>query len=344
MRLPIAFIHVLVLVALGMPACMPTDVDYMPPPDIDGDSQMLSGDIIIRSQSDARSLPKRPFSVAGDVEVVNSDLTDLEPLAYLRQANVLRIQGNRELQTMAGLDRVRVVEHVHIDDNELLGDVLGLDKTELVTRVMISKNPRLLSLEGLRSVKRIGGGGLTISDNESLEQIRDLEALERIEGPLRIERNSGLLNLETARKIESVVDVVVTNNNGLISLKLDVGTVANDVVITDNRDLGTFAAFGSLASIGRDLTIQNNPGLTIIDGFTASFQTIGRTLKIENNDALTDAYLLSINLFSVGGSVIVVGNNILSDCRAQDFDLLVDTIGGFIDIGDNSPEYDPCYD
>jgi hypothetical protein len=322
---------------------MPTDVGYQQPTDIDEDCETLNANIIVRSASDARSLPQKCFTVSGDVEVVGSDLADLEPLFYLRQANVLRVKDNPQLFSFAGLDRVKVLQHVEIDNNPMLSDVDGLGRTDTVARVTISKNPYLASLAGLRALRDVGTGGLSIRDNGTLEGLQDLETLERVEGPFRVENNSGISNLQTVRRIESVGELVVAGNTGLRALQLNVVNVQGEVRIADNPDMTELKAFGDLQTVGGNLSIERNKALQNLNGFTASFNNVGGDLAIEGNTTLTDIYELAVNLYSVGGSVIAINNTSLSQCRAEDLDLYIEEIGDLIDIGDNGAEWNPCH-
>jgi hypothetical protein len=331
------------IAAVGLFGCMPTDVGYQQPTDIDEDCETLNANIIVRSASDARSLPQKCFTVSGDVEVVGSDLADLEPLYYLRQANVLRVKDNPQLLSFAGLDRVKVLQHVEIDNNPMLGDVYGLDRTDTVARVTISKNPYLVSLTGLRSLRSVGTGGLSIRDNGALESLQDLETLERVEGSFQVENNSGLTNLQTVRRIESVGDLVVTGNTGLRALQLNVVSVQGEVRLSDNPDMTELRAFGDLQMVGGNLKIERNNALQNLNGFTATFTHVGGNLSIQSNTALTDIYELAVNLYTVGGSVIAIKNTSLSRCRADDLDLYIEEIGGGLDIGDNGAEWDPCH-
>ena len=331
------------IAAVGLFGCMPTDVGYQQPTDIDADCETLNANIIVRSASDARSLPQKCFTVSGDVEVVGSDLADLEPLFYLRQANVLRVKDNPQLLSFAGLDRVKVLQHVEVDNNPMLGDVYGLDRTDTVARVTISKNPYLVSMAGLRALRDVGTGGLSIRDNGTLEGLQDLENLERVEGSFRVENNSGITNLQTVRRLESVGELVVTGNTGLRALQLNVVSVQGEVRIADNPDMTELKAFGDLQTVGSHLSIERNKALQNLNGFTASFNNVGGDLAIEGNTTLTDIYELAVNLYSVGGSVIAINNTSLSQCRAEDLDFYIEEIGDLIDIGDNGAEWNPCH-
>lgn len=342
MRAPIASISALVFAA-GVSGCMPTDVGFTPPSDIDEDCQMLNANIIVRSASDARSLPQKCFMVAGEVSVVDTDLTDLEPLVFLRQAKLLRIKDNSQLRSLSGLDQVKVLEYLDVDNNPMLGDLNGLERTDVIGRVNINRNSSLTDMSGLRSLRDVGAGGLTIGANDILDSLDDLETLERIEGPFRIERNGSLRDLATYRRIESVGELVITGNRGLPELKLNVAAVTRDIQITDNSELLKLAAFSDLQTVGGNLIIERNTALGLTNGFTAKFRTVGGNLSIDGNPSLTDIYELAVNLYAVGGSVIATNNVSLSRCRAEDLDYYIEEIGGLIDIGDNGVEWDPCH-
>lgn len=343
MRSAIESSKALAFVALTLVGCMPTDVGFSPPSDIDEDCPTLTTTKIVRSASDARSLPQKCFMVSGDVEVVGSDLFDLTPLIYLRQVNVLRIKDNPELRTLDGLDRVKVMDHIEIDNNPMLEDILGLDRTEAVTRVTITKNPQLRNLAGLRSLQKVGAGGFWLGDNANLEGVQDLERLERIEGPFRIERNGALASLETYRSIDSVGDLLILANTGLRSLGINVAHVDGDIRIEDNSDLLAFDGFSDLQTVGKNFSIKRNRALQKTNGFTATFNAVGSNLTIDSNVALTDIYDLAVNLITVGGSVIATNNTSLSICRAEDLNEYIEEIGNLIDIGDNGAEFDPCH-
>ena len=62
-----------------------------------------------------------------------------------------------------------------------------------------------------------------------------------------------------------------------------------------------------------------------------------------DNNLLADVYDLE-NLYSVGGSLILTYNPLLSICRAEDLDEFIEQVGADVDIGDNSADYDPCYE
>jgi hypothetical protein len=342
MRAPIASITALVFAA-GVSGCMPTDVGFTPPSDVDADCQVMNANIIVRSASDARSLPQKCFMVAGEVTVVETDLTDLQPLVFLRQAKLLRIKDNGQLRSLSGLDQVKVIDYLDVDNNPMLEDLNGLERTDVIGRVNINRNASLVDMSGLRSLREVGQGGLTIGANDILDSLDDLETLERIQGPLRIEKNGSLRDLATYRRLESVGDLVIAGNRGLPELKINVAAVQRNIHIIDNSELLKFSAFSDLQTVGGDLTIERNTVLGVTNGFTAKFRTVGGTLSIDGNPTLTDIYELAVNLYAVGGSVIATNNVSLSRCRAEDLDYYIEEIGGLIDIGDNGVEWDPCH-
>jgi hypothetical protein len=343
MRASIASIFALVSAAAGVAGCMPTDVGFTPPTDVDGDCQVLNTAVIVHSASDARSLPQKCFVVAGEVSVVGTDLTDLEALAFLRQAKILRIRDNEQLRSLSGLDQVKVTDTLEIDNNPMLEDLNGLDRTDVVARVTINKNSSLIDLGGLRSLREVGAGGLLIGANDNLDNLDQLETLERIEGAFKIERNGSLRDLATYRRLESVGELVISQNRGLPELRLNVAAVQRNILITDNSELLKLSAFSDLQTVGGNVIIERNQTLGVLNGFTAKFRTVGGNLSIDGNVSLTDIYELAVNLYAVGGSVIATNNTSLSRCRAEDLDYYIEEIGGLIDIGDNGAEWDPCH-
>jgi hypothetical protein len=334
--------------AAGLLGCMPTDVGYMPQPDVSGDCQTLAGDTRITSASSARSLPQTCFQIAGTLEVRTPDLLDLEPLRYLREVDALVIQDNAQLRTLQGLDHVRVVKRLQIDNNPLLEEAIGLEGTRSLEQLAVSKNPLLVSIAGLRQLQTVGAGGMELRDNGGPSTLEEFETLERVEGPLQIKDNGGMISPKTARPLDAVGDLVVTGNRALEKLEFETLAINGSLTIGRNQALTTLGGFRSLSTLTGDLTVEQNPALVNLNGFSASFTAIGRNLKIDNNAVLADVYELAVNLISISGSVTVTNNILLSGCRAEAFTLadedggFLEQVGGLIDVGDNSALWDPC--
>ena len=297
---------------------------------------------MIRSRSDARALPRQCFSVTGEVEVVGSDLDDLELLKNLREVTTLRISENPRLRTTAGLERVKVSGLLEVKHNPMLANLVGLERTSSPAGVLIADNPLLVSVDGLKNVRTIAAGGLELRAN-GLATLAEIGGLTTVEGELRIEGHGALQTLSDLNRLGSVGRLLIQRNNGLRSLELDLERVLGDVIVSDNPALTRFGGLSNLQVVEGNFTVSDNASLTVIDGFSAKFQTIGQTLSIVANPALNDIFELK-NVYSVGGSLIITYNTSLSDCRTDDLERYLGVIGADTDIGDNSGAWEPCYE
>ena len=87
--------------------------------------------------------------------------------------------------------------------------------------------------------------------------------------------------------------------------------------ITANDTLTNLSGLDNLTSIGGDLRINSNDGLTSLNGLSDSLTSIGGTLQIFNNDSLTSLSGLE-NLNSIEGWLQIIDNDALTSLSGLD--------------------------
>ena len=307
-----------IMLALGvtLAACMPTEVGD--DNSCNNDQYMtVMHDIFVSSQDDVDALPRTCFTVPmNTVTVRASQLTDLQALKNLKETRRLIIESNSQLESTEGLN-ANVTAEIIIEDNDTLFEFSGTEATQVLDRVSIANNPRLTHISGLANLKIIKGE-LNISGPSNIETLDRFDILEGL-GSLKVMNTTG---------IQSVA---------LPLLK----QVLTDVIIDGNENMTTLGRFGYLGEVGGHVHIQNNPVLLDTNGFTLKFQKIGGTLMVHNNAVLESVYDLQW-VYTVGGSLIITWNPNLSRCRAEDMKNTVVEVGADVDVGDNSPLWEPC--
>jgi hypothetical protein len=175
--------------------------------------------------------------------------------------------------------------------NNILGDLAGLSSISDITGDLeIRSNTMLSNLDDLQGLTRIISGGVSISDNASIENINGLANLNAIPESLTIHGNPGLLNIDGLARLDSIGD---------------------DVEIGYNDALTTIG-MSSLEYIGGFFTIQQNPDLVSIQGLSnlnhiGQFSPSGMALTIAYNEALASLNGLQA-LDTIPGVTAIVGN------------------------------------
>jgi len=109
-------------------------------------------------------------------------------------------QGNRQLESLDGLESLSSVESLRIDSNESLKDISGLKNLKTVRREMvISSNDSLGNMRGLDNIR--SAGSVEIGGNESLKDLDGLGRLEAVEWDLSINANRSLRNIDGLEKL-----------------------------------------------------------------------------------------------------------------------------------------------
>jgi hypothetical protein len=213
---------------------------------------------------------------------------------------------------------LRVKGELVVADNPILVDVVGLQPTEILEKVTLARNPALRDISGLANVK-----GLSFE--------------------LRVEGASNLDTLDGFYRLEEAGSVVIRDTTGLGWVGLPTLTKVLRHITIEGTDLAYLDGFGSLTEIGGNFIIRRNPVLREANGPTALFKDIMGGLTITMNDALSNTQDFQ-NLTKIGGALEITHNPQLSRCRADDLRYYIEDINAdLIDVGDNSPNWDPCY-
>jgi len=142
------------------------------------------------------------------------------------------------------------------------------------------------NLYGLRQITSIGGG-LNISNNHNLIDLRGLDSLTYVGGRLDIEQNLDLKNLM-----------------GLNNLS----TVGDDLYIQANWELESFKGLENLTSVYGRITIDANDKLSSLEGISNINQTTITTLSIHDNDTLSMCSVPSICSYLGSHSAMIYDN------------------------------------
>lgn len=187
----------------------------------------------------------------------------------------------------------------------------------------VSNNNSLVSLSGLEGLQSIGGH-LFIKDNPALN---DLSALSNITSAviLTIENNDALENLSGLENLSSITgeeneeSIRIAYNDALVDISaLDPTGIIHSIAIFFNPVLATITSFSSIDHILEYCIISNNEQLTEISGFN-SVKTIVdpadpwlfNWFSINENDALVNISGFN-SLETVYGKFEMLRNPVLS--------------------------------
>ncbi|MBK9030337.1 MAG: hypothetical protein IPL61_03195 [Myxococcales bacterium] len=293
--------------------------------------------LTLSTEADLRDIPKGCFSLDGDLVIERSTLTDLDALKDLRDVRgALRIEDNRDLTTLTGLNDVRVSGELVIEGNSRLADTAGLEGTDEVTALTLRSNDALRDLSGLRNLDLVAGDVL-VSNNGALTTMAGLDKLRTVHGDLVIEVNDQLTSLTGLGRLSAVASVtlernprlasvagmsalsstdrvLITGNPALTSLTgLGLTRVSGDLDL-ENNGLTTLGSLSNLTQVGGNLIIASNPSLVGVDGLSAGLFVAGG-LRITSNSRLDSIYALYLGVRA--SNLVITGNPALSRPRAD---------------------------
>ncbi|MBC7774791.1 MAG: hypothetical protein H7246_05070, partial [Phycisphaerae bacterium] len=135
----------------------------------------------------------------------NPALEDMTALSDIRKVgSFVYIWQNASLKTLGGLNELDSIgERLTIDDNASLTSLNGLRKLKFVPDIYITNNPKLIELNGLDQLNKIGGS-LKISRNDELIHLHGLENLDSIGIQLELSFNPSLESLLGLRNLKTV--------------------------------------------------------------------------------------------------------------------------------------------
>jgi len=206
----------------------------------------VGGELLIQNLDIKDLKPLANLKQAGALDVGHCEgLVDMKGLEGLERVDgMFRIHSNAErrrghvvgLESLAGLENLEHVGELRVMGNANLRTMAGLDGLASVDgNVLVHGNARLRDLAGLRGLSEIPGT-LWLSGNNhyqsSLSDLRDLANLERVGGNVQIEGHKALDDLAGLEKLAEIGRDLKLSLNGA---ELDV------------------SALGSLRRVGGDI-------------------------------------------------------------------------------------------
>ncbi len=308
----------------------------------------LDGTLRIESPNITSLAGLGKLAAVTNLELVNTKLTKLdfaEPVTVYEKLDV------RNNQTLGTLDKLLIEQDravgITIQDNPMLTSLEGLvDLTkveggdfvirgnaklatlslpalnEVTGRFEISDNGALVNVDGLSELATIGGE-LTIYGNAKLETIK-LPRFTAANGPTRISNNAALTSIDVAN-LETVKRFEISDNQGLKQFSgFRAQQIGGDLMVRNNKSLGSLGSMFSLDSILGQVTIDNNAALTTLGTFTLTLRNVTSTLTVSNNPQLGDLGQIS-HMNGIAGSVSIANNTKLPYCKALEIDHCVAT-------------------
>ena len=163
----------------------------------------------------------RSFESVGALQIVGTDLEDIDALQSTTSAQLLTISDNDRLRNVDGLRSLTHAGNVSILSNAALANLDGLSAlTNVDAWLYLQTNAVLANVDGLAALTSIGEN-LWIDDNAALLTLRGLHALDSVGGGLSITDNASLPECEA------------------VALRGAIGSVTGTVTIESNSGIGS---------------------------------------------------------------------------------------------------------
>jgi hypothetical protein len=235
----------------------------------------------------------------------------LSGLKALKSTGDFTLSGNGSLKSTTGLSNLVNVKGLLISQNAKLTDIEGLSKLSTVDGLLTVSNNATLKTATFPALTNLGqSGSVAVQTNALLTSLK-VDALRAAPGSISISQNG------TAAGVSTTVSFAL------------LGSVANQLSISNNNGLKTLDGFGSLISAGSSISLQGNDTLANVSSLS-KLQTISGSLSISSNPALTNLNGLSA-LTRVTQGITVSSNAALSDIT-----LPVLTSAGAVTISSNA--------
>jgi hypothetical protein len=199
--------------------------------------------------------------IEGDVIVINSDEDEVHGLAQLAQVtgNVV-LAGDPFMASIDGLAELRTVGGTYlVQGNDDLADLHGLAGLASTGRLAFVANDHLPDLGGLEPLTAITGD-LEITDNPELASLTGLQHVTNIHGDVVINGNGALTNLAALDRLTSADSVDISHQLALTTIALPgLQSLEHDLVI-ENDDGVVSLALPELAAV-RDVHVTSNQAL-----------------------------------------------------------------------------------
>jgi hypothetical protein len=191
---------------------------------------------VIQTESDAARFAGCT-TVNGDLQIANSQLSDLTALETLRNVSgTLTVTNNSELTDLTGLEQLASVGGLNVYNNPALGDFSGLSALRMAPVVDIRNNPALASLSGLEGLNRVEKLEIV---NNALFQTDGLSGLREV-GELTIASNPRLISLHGLNGVKRARSVQIRKNPvlcAMLGLLPQLTEVGAGLVVSANRSV-----------------------------------------------------------------------------------------------------------
>jgi hypothetical protein len=266
------------------------------------------------------SVYKHCGKITGFLAIVGSDVTNLNDLSNLRQ--IVPAKGSKQYSGY-GLALVR---------NTKLVDVSGLSflAGAIPGGVLVSGNPELQNLKGLEAVSGVGtawdGVSISVVNNAKLGSTAALKGISgKLAGAVMIKGNPSLADTDGFLGLSSI-----GKNDYNASL-----------VIQNNAILPNIDGFQAVTRIEGSVVIAGNTKLKDLNGLTTTMSlgadSLGRSCVIRNNPALKSLVGLSSVVGEIPGAMEISANDALTSMSGIQYisKLGRNVLGWSLDISSN---------
>lgn len=235
----------------------------------------INGDIYIESNPVLESIDGfNELELLSHVMVIKNNIS-LSSITGFNKAELLdlTIAENDSLVELSGFNNLHFVDNLFIENNNSLTDLNNFGRVGVYEKLVIKNNSSLISLDSLHSITFLGGG-IDISNNESLASLNGLQNIENVSlNPawngiigMTISNNASLANLDGLEGINELRgDITIEGNESLISINaLDVSLLEPSTISIKNNPLlcscSTDFICTALEDQDQNVTIEGNAG------------------------------------------------------------------------------------
>lgn len=279
---------------------------------------IYDGDVSLASQNAIEDFGEKGYvEITGDLKLSDpvgsfSDISDLSPLKTIKKVNgyfdinlcqslttlsglgieqvgkSFRINSNRNLETLEGLENLEKVYDVfEIQQNSNLKTIHSLNKLNTIgSSIIIHNNGNLLTIQGLNNLITVEG--IYINSNGALQDISGFNKLTQLEYDFKIAENPKIFSITGFEKFKRagrfyLEDTLITHIDIFSSLER-----VTELSIINNSELTNLKGLNSLTEITYgDLTLVKNYKITSLEGLE-NINLIGGTYIITYNTLLSD--------------------------------------------------------
>lgn len=248
-------------------------------------ASVLLGQLYVASTNyQSISLPNLEF--ASQIDIQYNNLLERISLPRLSQVSLgFNLAENLELHDISHLGSLQRVGNVFNLLNTKLQTLAGLENLKVVgNQFLIVNNSRLTDLDNLQSLEFVGGD-FVVDGNMVLKSIDGLKRLNFIGRSMQISSNSLLESAKFNSIQDHRLEISIRANPRLVSLTgLENIKNLNGLEIRSNEDLSDLATFENIISLGTGMVIGNCPMISDLTDFKSLNQA--GSLTFENLSGL----------------------------------------------------------